>query len=259
MRVETPLDEDYDIDVGVMFDVGICDHEPLEVKRWVFDAVEGHTSNVKWRRPCITVFYQKAGEPVFHVDLAVYARDRCGQSHIAMGKQHSADGHTGWERSEPQELTQRVGSRFDGEDAAQFRRVVRYLKRWKDVNFPNQGNAAPTGIALTVCGYHWFQPMKASFFSSDYDDLKATQCFVDAMLSRLSGLWGLGLGRLEARLPVAPQNDLFESMTDQQMQEFKQRLEVLRRTLVHARGIGTYAPAEACELLQGVFGSGFPA
>ena len=59
-----PIKGDYDIDVGLVFDIRTGDHDPVDVKTWVYDAVRMHTTDVQFRRPCITVFYVEGGEPV---------------------------------------------------------------------------------------------------------------------------------------------------------------------------------------------------
>src|SRR6266849_3600286 len=38
-----PLDRDYDIDVGVCFEIAKADYDPVEVKEWVYDALKDHT------------------------------------------------------------------------------------------------------------------------------------------------------------------------------------------------------------------------
>jgi hypothetical protein len=156
-----PVAGDYDIDVGLVFDLSQFHNfeAPRTVKRWVFDAVKDHTSSVSWKEPCITVQYQSSREPVYHVDLAVYGKDSYGNLYLARGKEHSADPR--WERCNPKGLTAAIEKLFSGEDAAQFRRVVQYLKRWKDVHFPAEGNAAPVGIGLTLLAYQNFSPVRS--------------------------------------------------------------------------------------------------
>lgn len=249
---------DYDIDVGVRFDIEAARFDPVDVKGWVYEAVKDHTVDVQFRRPCITVFYKRAGETAYHVDLAIYAKGGWnGRDQLALGKQHSASAQRKWETSNPRELTELIGSRHSDEDAAQFRRVIRYLKRWKDVNFSAEGNAAPRGIALTACAYHWFVPATTSeWFSArtEYNDLDALSRLVKSTLAQFS--WG---GRLSVTLPVPPGNDLFEKMTDQQMGEFKVKLERLLDALHEARRVASTIEAEASRRLIGVLGSDFPA
>ena len=69
-----PDDGDYDIDVGLKFDINQDDYsDPIEVKKWVKNALDGHTKKVVIRRSCVTVTYQGDGEDAYHVDFAVYA------------------------------------------------------------------------------------------------------------------------------------------------------------------------------------------
>ena len=101
-----PNDGDYDIDVGLKFDIDHDDYEdPVVVKKWIKDALDGHTKKVEIRRPCVTVTYQEDGEPAYHVDFAVYAaNNNDGKLYIAKGKENSASDKRYWEESDPQEL-----------------------------------------------------------------------------------------------------------------------------------------------------------
>ena len=55
-----PIDGDYDIDVGVRFEINKNDYtDPVVPKKWVYDAVEGHTNSVEFKNSCIKVQYQK--------------------------------------------------------------------------------------------------------------------------------------------------------------------------------------------------------
>ncbi|MCB9761194.1 MAG: nucleotidyltransferase [Alphaproteobacteria bacterium] len=242
-----PVNGDYDIDVGVIYS-GAQRPDPLTVKGWVYEAVKDHTSDVVWRRPCITVWYKSGGRRIYHVDLAVYWQDAWGRLSLAVGKQHSSGAHVAWLESDPKGFIEQVKGHLSGEDRAQFRRVIRYLKRWKDVHFPSEGNAAPVGIGITVAALQWFQPVKAGWRAegaSQYDDLAATQALVRSMRSAFGA-------RLSVRLPVQPFTDVFERMTDQQMLEFRGRLEALDANLERAR-LG------ASSVLKTAFGEDFPA
>ncbi len=247
-----PVSGDYDIDVGVVFDLGNVNSEyPRTVKRWVYDAVKDHTSDVSWKEPCITVQYRASHEPVYHVDLAVYGRDTFGLLYLARGREHSADSR--WERCDPQGLTSTIGSRFTGEDAAQFRRIVQYLKRWKDANFPAEGNAAPVGIGLTILAHHRFSPVRVGYPIA-YDDLAALHSLVTSISTMFEQKWSSsGLAyRIVARVPVEPHDDVFARMTDQQSTEFKGRIDKLKEQLDDAARTGSTM------LLRRAFGSDFP-
>jgi hypothetical protein len=261
-----PLDSDYDIDVGLMFQVAVNDYDdPVEVKQWVYDALEGHTKRVEMRRPCVTVFYEKEGEPVYHVDLAVYSEKSCnsdGKDYLAKGKLNSAIEHRIWEEAHPKELSDLIKNRFTGDDGKQFRRTIRYLKRWKDIKFSSDGNAAPIGIAITVAAYYWFRVNKvlvdAFQGKYSYNDLKALKEFVDSMLAQFRNVCHEGewAERLTVILPVQPGSDLFGKMTNQQMMAFKEKLEDLSDALEKA--VDEVDPVEVCKKLKKQFGNDFP-
>jgi hypothetical protein len=256
---------DYDIDVGITFDVSKDDYEdPVEVKQWVLDALNGHTSSVEMRRPCVTVTYQRSGEPVYHVDLAIYSspeRNADGKRYLARGKRTSGEEYREWEVSNPTELISVVRKAHEGKDRDQFRRVVRYLKRWRDVTFAADGNAAPIGIGLTVAALYWFVPQKllVNAFENKYvyRDLDALLSLVDNMLAnfRLS-IGHFFANRLQVDLPVEPGGDLFAKMTNKQMEDFKEKLASLKDVLEVARD--QTDPKVACEMLREQFGEDFP-
>ena len=134
-----PLDCDYDIDVGLEFDLCKNDYDdPVVVKQFVFDALDGHTDDVKIKQPCVTVQYHLNDEPCYHVDFAVYTHesDDSDSIYLAMGKPHSSEDRKYWMKDDPKGLIEAFRNRFDDkEEKAQFRQVIRYLKRWKDIKF----------------------------------------------------------------------------------------------------------------------------
>jgi len=261
-----PLNGDFDIDQGVYVKVPTSDYDdPVELKERIYEALNGHTKEVKIRRPCVTVWYQRDGEHIYHVDLAIYSDGEAnadGKSRIAMGKEHSGDEYRYWELSDPPGLTEEIFSRFEGKDRGQFRRVVRYLKRWVDYKFPPDGNAAPIGVGITVAAYYWLKVEKEreDIFSDDYryDDLKALRRFTRRMLNHFRHVYhdGQFADRLVVELPVDPQNDLFEKMSNNYMGTFKERLEALHEALSDAEQEAD--PHEACSTLEKQFGDDFP-
>jgi len=251
-----PLDDDYDLDVALIFDTKKEDHpDPVKVKSWVFDALDGHTKEVRVREPCVTVFYQSGGEPIFHVDFAVYVSESDdAPTYLARGKLGSSDEHKLWEKSDPVGLINALENLFDdARDRAQFRRVIRYLKRWKDFKFSGEGNEAPRGIAITACAYHCFTPMRSFGGTSSSrvdDDMEAMTHLVKQMAARFVG------DRLSITLPVVPRNDLFADMSDQQMKNVQTKLQALSTALSKAKA--EVDPHEAAKELVKVFGDDFP-
>lgn len=263
--IKPAVSGDYDIDVGIIFDIKHSEHDPVDVKTWVTDALEGHTKKVEMRRPCVTVFYQRENEPVYHVDLAIYSDDTCpgtGCRYLAKGKKNSSADYRVWEESNPQKLCELISGKCSGDDACQFRRVIRYLKRWKDHKFSGNGNGAPTGIALTIAAYHWFAVNKqvTDLFTgaAKYNDLKATRTVAQSMINNFRLVYRDGeyVQRLELKLPLAPWSDLLERITDNQMKTLKERLTALVAGLNSAESDAD--PKTACETLAKVFGADFP-
>jgi hypothetical protein len=260
-----PLNGDYDIDIGISFKISKDDYpDPLEPKKWVHDSLVGHTKKVEIHRPCVTVYYQISGEPAYHVDLAVYSdkdNNPDGKIYLAKGKEHSHKENKIWEESNYPSLIDLMKNHFqDSEDAKQFRRTIRYLKRWKDLKFQSEGNAAPIGIGITIAAYKWFTPNKInnSFDNTTkYNDLEALKQFIEKVLSSFQSVYieGIWASRLVVILPVAPSNDIFKKMTNSQMLVFKENLQSLFNSIEKAQQ--EVDPKEACALLNKQFGSDF--
>ncbi len=251
-----PADGDYDIDVGVVLNVSPNSTDPITAKTWVYNAVQGHTTDVRFRRNCITVYYQQYGEPKFHVDLAVYTRDAYDRIHLSVGKQGSALSERKWQEVDPRRLLELVENKYQGDDREQFRRVIRALKRWASERFSKDGNAAPRGIAITASALKWFSPGKTYDWTLGsaryvYSDLEALLGMVNSMYNAC-----LYQSRLSASLPVPPGNDLFERMSDHQMRTFKDELAKLKSSLDFAV---RQTEQQACQSLRAVFGPAFPA
>jgi hypothetical protein len=261
-----PIDGDYDIDVGISFKIAKADYpDPVEIKKWVYLALEGHTKEAVIRRSCVTVYYQRENEPIYHVDLAIYSDADCnldGKMYLAKGKLNSTSEHRIWEEADPKGLIDLIDNHYlDSDDAKQFRRTIRYLKRWKEVKFEGKGNAAPLGIGITVAAYNWFSRVKTvdSFArTAKYDDLEALRQFIDRILLEFKLVYsnGRAVERLEVLFPLSPKKDVFEKMSNSQMQGFKEKLENLLDTIKEAQQEAD--PVEACQLLQKQFGGDFP-
>lgn len=250
-----PLDGNYDIDVGIIFDCKRDKYaDPVELKKKVHDALSRYGRTVSIRRPCVTVNYLRNGEPQYHVDLAIYVKRDDGLLDLAKGKESSEGDKRVWEVTDPKKLTELICKRFDAAaDRDQYRRCIRYLKRWRDVKF---SSGAPLSIALTVAAYYWFRPNKTT--NGTYIDLLAMKDWANAMLSQFTTAWTAeGLhSRLEVTLPVTPGVDLMGWMTRSQMESFKTRLTELRDAL--QKSYEETLPEEASKMLSKEFGDKFP-
>src|SRR4051794_20587837 len=240
-----PLDGDFDIDQGLYFEISIDAYpDPVVLKERVHEALDGHTDDVCIRRSCVTVFYHCDGEPIYHVDIAIYSDGECnadGKSYTAKGKQFSAPEHRFWKVSDPQQVTIVLFGKFSEADRPQFRRIVRIWKRWKAVKFSKAGNCAPNGIGLTVAAYDRLLPAYSDPITGKHDDLRAMSQLVDDTLSRFTEEWDDNgqafVRRLVIKLPIEPYTDLFAAMTPKQMEEFEKQLKTLKEALVYAEGV----------------------
>ncbi len=245
--------EDHDIDVGIRFHFPKENYAPTEVKKWVYEALQTGARTVEYHRNCIRAQYHKAGEKAYHVDIAVYAHPNSngGQTYLAKGYVGSKEEYKKWEIADPEQLKTLFDTKFQsGDDREQFRRIIRYLKKWKDVNFSASGNERPTGIALTACTINWFAPSKSY---SGYNDLDALLKVVNGMIAAYSWIGN----RLTVNLPVQPRNNLFEKMSDNQMITMKTKLTVLRDALIAANNNDS-SSTNALTKLKAVFGHDFP-
>jgi hypothetical protein len=249
-----PLDGNFDIDMGLIFD---CKKEkypdPVALKKKIRDALDTHGRSVNIRRPCVTVNYMRGDEIAYHVDLAVYAKRDDGYLDIAKGKENSEASKRVWEQSDPKKLTEVICTAFtDTYDLAQYRRCIRYLKRWRQVQF---SSGAPLSIALTVAAQKWFKPYFE--MSGKAGDLQAMLNWVNAILSQFqwASVDGSTYQRLTVSLPVAPYSDLMGWMTEGQMSTVKSKFEVLRDALQEA--LDEDLPEDACKVLNKQFGDAF--
>lgn len=247
-------DNDYDIDVGLKFNLQTRDYQnAVEVKAWVEDALTRSNREVKMMRPCVRVQYTKDGKPTYHVDFAIYGKNG-EQLQLAKGFRGSASENRYWEDSDPEKLKKLLNDKFeDLEDRAQFKRIIRYLKRWKDEKFPTKGDAAPTGIALTAMCYQWFQPKTKKWNEEKkINDLEALK----DLLSKICNSYN-NCG-LDVRLPVKPQNELCEKIkaSHNHVEKYKRKMNDLENAVSTA--FNEIDPIEAAKILEKEFGSDFP-
>ncbi len=256
-----PIDKEYDIDVGILFKINKKDYEPIALKRKVKEILENHTDyGAEIKRPCVTVTYKKNGERAFHVDLAIYAyedkQDTNSQLYLAKGKTEGADDE-GWEKSDPKGLNSYIGNIVDEARRKQFQRIVRYIKRWKNLKFSPNGNAEPPSIGLTILLHDHHRYSQDDDLGSMYD---STQNILKLFTVSSYAEDGHALYRLICPMPFHLQfecgTDAFAKMTDLQMTTFKEKLELFADKLNEA--LNTDEPVKQCRILKKIFGEDFP-
>jgi hypothetical protein len=214
-----PLTGEFDIDVGLVLDraPAFFGGDPVAAKLMVREALRKGSRRVRVRNSCVTVDYSQEPYGPFHVDIAVYTTAADGRLMLSKGREHSRPKYRFWDPSEPEKLSAALNGRFSGGAIAQFRRCVRYLKRWKHVQLEA---AAPHSIALTTAAYHWFRPELGSFLIEEPDDGAALLALIERILAAASEK------RLEIRLPLDGElaRDLLGDMTPKQMEALLAKL-----------------------------------
>lgn len=261
-----PIDDgDYDIDVALLFNLSKDDYtNPITVKKWVYDSLCSGYGDVEMKKPCVTVKFESEdeNERKYHVDFAVFAtKNQDGNTYIARGMLYSMAENRCWEHSDPQKLVNNIKSfPSDSQDREQFRRIIRYMKRWKDNKFKGQVNR-PSGIGLTVAGLTHFQAKYThDFFTNTrtYNDLDALETFVQNMFNSFVQVLNDDQefeDRLRVYLPTPPYNDIYSKMNGNQMTALKGKLECLLDKLQKAKAEAD--PVVACKLMTEEFGDDF--
>jgi len=243
-----PKDDDFDIDVGIVFNISNDEYESHKIKKLVHNKLDKqHNRTVEYNRPCLTVKYSDG----YHVDLAIYS-DNDDDLHIAWGKRNSKERL--WYKAEPKKLTDWVADvSDDADESKQYRRLVRYLKKWKDGKFNSDGNAMPPSIGLTI-------QARDHFFYEEDNDLVALINIIKAMINEFEMRWcGDSLAykqRIVIELPVAPFKDVYYKMSLKQTDEFHEKLETFLEALEAARD--ETSDHKASKILRKLFGDDFP-
>ena len=143
-----------------------------------------------------------------------------------------------------------------GDKRDQFRRVVRYLKKWKNYKFSNTGHTNPPSIGITIITVD-------NFTYYEGDDLNALINIVNKIIDKFIFVGTNGTGRylyriklsLPSSLKFKFQNDVFEKMSDAQLTDFKDKIEKLKNDLEAARDEAD--EQEQYKKLNKIFGDDF--
>lgn len=267
--------KDYDIDVGLRFNVNKLEYEenPIELKEIIDEILEDHTEyGSEIKQPCVTVKYKEDGELAYHLDLVVYAYEdkdnKDSQLYLSRGKKHSSKENKYWEKADPMGLKNLIVGKYEGDTAekkgkrAQYRRVIKYLKRWKDVQFSSDGNNEPPGIGITLLVYELFEPSKYDYLESRFiaNDFEALKDVVLKIKNEFRDYYDfekeVWYKQIEYEIPVEPYSDVFRKMTGSQMTKFWEKTNKLYDGLVEISEESDLI--KKCEKLAELFGDDFP-
>lgn len=149
--------EEYDLDDGVYF---ICPKserkEPATYHDRIMKAVAGHAESEIDKTTCVRVVYADG----HHIDLPSYWLEKDGDTPQLT---HKSKGYT---ESDPKAFEDWVDEKISNANGnGQLRRVIRYLKAWKDFREDkNNSLKLPSGFILTILACNHFS-------KNDRDDL----------------------------------------------------------------------------------------
>ena len=252
-----PISGDYDIDRALVINDEMSPENPVTPKKKALDVLEDRGfKNAKIKKPCVTADY--ASDNV-HIDFIIYKRSG-NQHYLAVGKENSDENNREWSAADPHGLTDWINddSRYGGDDAkailAQFRRLVRYLKRWRDVQFSETLEEKVFSIGLTVM----VKERLLWSFSTEgaRQDLQALSETVGTILD--AGYFTeeeTGRYRVRVHLPAQPWRDIFDGSSLNTGTQLYNKLKRLKEKLAEAEGLSD--EREQCQILNKLFGGDF--
>jgi len=261
------LEGDFDIDRAIIIDADTAPTNPVTPKKLILDIL--HKRNFKdprVKKPCVTADYLSIN---LHIDYIVYQLSNENYS-LAVGKIGSSFENKEWSPSDPKGLSEWINSLDNyGESQLkkrkQFKRLVRYMKRWRDVNFTEEVRKKIFSIGLTVMAKEQYKPNY--FDSAISDDLSILKTVIDNILDAsyfkkqlLSDNY-----RIYVDLPTKPYRDIFQHKVSGGESESGSDLNVgnqLRNKLVTLQSKLQSALDETdeikqCTILNGIFGDDF--
>ena len=252
-----PISGDYDVDRALVIEDKDAPENPVTPKKKVLEVLEDRGfKNAKIKKPCVTADY--ATDNV-HIDFIIYKRTG-SQHYLAVGKENSDENNRVWSGADPHGLSDWINddSSYPEDDAkdvlAQYRRLVRYMKRWRDVQFSETVAAKVYSIGLTVMVKH---RLRWSFSAEGArQDLRALQATVEAILD--AGYFTeveTGRYRVQVQLPTQPWRDIFDGSSLDTGTQLYNKLNRLKEKLSEAEGLSD--ERKQCQILNKLFGDDF--
>ncbi len=227
-----PIDgNEYDIDDGVYLQ-GYSDDDPDEypapftVHTWIKSAVEGHTNKTIDKDTCVRVVYADD----HHIDYPIYIYNNWEEVPYLAHK------NKGWTKSDPKALTDWFRDKVK-DNGEQLRRIVRYIKAWKDYS-----GIPLKGIEITVLAAENIDVYEGR-------DEKGLYTTVNEILTELSN-------NFTCIKPADPYDDLFLAKSESDKKRIMDGLTDLRDSLADA--IVCTSRRDASLKMRELFGDRFP-
>lgn len=256
------LDGDFDVDRAIVIKKNDAPEDPVVCKNAAIEVlVKRGFKNPLIKTPCVTASYVNLK---LHIDYAIYSIDELDNYYVAIGKKHSLEKNKEWMYSESKELITWINSSFNHtsydvltlEERYQFKRLVRYMKRWRDHRFSSTTNLQYIySIGLVIM-------IKESFISSIDEnglenDLQSLIDTVQYILNRKTYFtpWSQNEYNIEVMTPTSPHIDIFRKHGKTVGTIFRNKLQYLLAKLNKANEEESLT--KKCIVLEEVFGSDF--
>ncbi|MFV0549258.1 MAG: SMODS domain-containing nucleotidyltransferase [Limnobaculum xujianqingii] len=247
---------DFDIDRAVVIDADNAPNDPVEVKKLVLKVLEKRGfKNARIKKPCVTADYINLN---LHIDIVIY-RKRGQQYELAVGKLNSNVENREWSPAEPKKLIEHINdsSQYIGSadlKNRQVKRLVRYVKRWRDEKFGQNFGKKVFSIGLTLMLKDKFRPSIS--YDGKVNDLQSLRDTISAILNaNYFQSVDYSKYKVNVQLPVQPYRNVFENSSIDTGTQLYNKLNAMLTKLDQA--LNEDSLSKQCEILQGLFGDDF--
>ncbi|MDN5109559.1 nucleotidyltransferase [Aliarcobacter butzleri] len=255
------LKGDFDVDRAIIIHKDKAPDDPVKCKKIIYDILEKRGfKNHKIKTPCVTADYTSLN---LHIDYAVFQVDDSENYDIALGKLNSKEENKEWEYSESKQLIDWINGNdnpigflnLTNEEKLQFKRLVRYMKRWRDNNFQETNRPYIYSIGLTIMIKESFHPSIDE--NGKENDLESLINTIEYVLNYRRYFINMGDDKYDVRvyIPFEPKVDVFRKHGKSQGTVFHSKLVTLLEKLKKANEEGDLK--KQCKILQDVFGDDF--
>lgn len=219
----------YDLDDGVYF-IDELDNRKSEstYHNWIYEAVKDHTSKgAEKKNTCVRVLYTDG----HNIDLPIYFKEKEDGEETTPQLAHKSKKYID---SDPREFYKWFNDKANG----QLKRIVRYLKAWRDKQNKSYSTKLPSGLVLTILATN-------SYSENERDDI-AFRDTLEEIKSTIDNNY-------ECKRPTTKKDeDLLEKYSES---HFKDRLNKLIES--GNKAIGSSNPKEGCKKWQRHLGDRF--
>ncbi len=206
---------DRDIDRALVINSEDSPDDPIAPKKVLRDTLKNRRfSNPAIKKPCVTADY--VGNDL-HFDYPIYRKDSLGNLELAVGKEFSNDATRIWDGNDPKGLIDHLKDKngyLTSLEKSQYRRIARYLKRWRDVRYKSEtARKKVYSIGLTLMAKDSFsKQVNEDGVANDLLALRETIHNILYLSSYFSPIdFENTKYKIRVPLPVRPWRDIFEN------------------------------------------------